>query len=141
MRVHFYATLREIVGGKYIDLDLADGTSVQRLLDRVLSDHPGLRGVMLDEAGLLSQHVHLFVNGRGCVFLERGLDTPLSARHDRVDFFPAVAGGEARESQAPSVCSPAPHRRSNLAPGSTPPTSSRVRTRALSNPPGWRVLW
>lgn len=93
MRVHFYATFRDIVGGKYIDLDLADGTTVQQLLDRVLSLHPGLRREMLDEAGRLSQHVHIFVNGRGCVFLELGLDTPLSPGDDRVDFFPAVAGG------------------------------------------------
>jgi MoaD family protein len=93
MRVHFYATFRDIVGGKYIDLDLADGTTVQQLLDRVLLDHPGLRSEMLDEAGLLSRHVQLFVNGRSCVFLDQGLDTALAARHDRIDFFPAVAGG------------------------------------------------
>jgi MoaD family protein len=93
MRVYFYATFRDIVGGKYIDLDLEDGVTVQQLLDRVLALHPTLRGEMLDEAGQLSQHVHIFVNGRGCVFLEQGLDTPLSKRDDRVDFFPAVAGG------------------------------------------------
>ncbi|MBW2391267.1 MAG: MoaD family protein [Deltaproteobacteria bacterium] len=93
MRVYFYATFRDIVGGKFIDLDLEDGVTVQKLLDRVLFLHPGLRGEMLDEAGQLSQHVHIFVNGRGCVFLEQGLDTPLSTRDDRIDFFPAVAGG------------------------------------------------
>jgi MoaD family protein len=93
MRVYFYATFRDIVGGKYIDLDIEDGVTVQQLLDRVLSLHPGLRDAMLDEAGELSQHVHIFVNGRGCVFLEQGLATPLSNRHDRIDFFPAVAGG------------------------------------------------
>ncbi len=93
MRVYFYATFRDIVGGKYIDLDLEDGATVQKLLDRVLSLHPGLKGQMLDEVGQLSQHVHIFVNGRGCVFLEQGLATPLSQRDDRIDFFPAVAGG------------------------------------------------
>jgi len=93
MRVHFYATFRDIVGGKFIDLDLADGVTVQQLLDRVLSLHPALRSEMLDERGELSQHVHIFVNGRGAVFLEQGLATTLSAADDRVDFFPAVAGG------------------------------------------------
>ena len=93
MRVYFYATFRDIVGCKHIDLELADGTTVQRLLDRVLVDHPGLCSEMLDTDGALSKHVHIFVNGRGCVFLDRGLETPLSARDDRIDFFPAVSGG------------------------------------------------
>ncbi len=93
MRVYFYATFREIVGSKHIDLVLADGITVKQLLDRVLLEHPGLRPEMLDAAGALSKHVHIFVNGRGCVFLDRGLDTPVSASDDRIDFFPAVAGG------------------------------------------------
>jgi molybdopterin synthase sulfur carrier subunit len=93
MRVYFYATFRDIVGSKFIDLDLSDGVTVQQLLDQVLAQYPAMRSEMLDEAGQLSQHVHIFVNGRGCVFLEQGLATPISERNDRVDFFPAVAGG------------------------------------------------
>ena len=34
MRVHFYATFRDVVGHKHIDLELPDGTTVQHLLDR-----------------------------------------------------------------------------------------------------------
>ena len=93
MRVYFYATFRDIVGSKFIDLDLPDGVTVQQMLDQVLAQYPAMRSEMLDEAGQLSQHVHIFVNGRGCVFLEKGLATPISERNDRVDFFPAVAGG------------------------------------------------
>ena len=93
MRVYFYATFRDIVGGKHLDLDLPDGSSVRQLLDRVLLEHPALRSEILDAAGNLSRHAHIFINGRGCVFLERGLDTALSLRDDRVEFFPAIAGG------------------------------------------------
>lgn len=93
MQIYFYATFREIVGGKSIEVDVAAGTTVQGLLDRVLALHPDLKAQMLDAEGGLSQHVHIFVNGRGCIFLERGIDTPLSVDDDRVDFFPAVAGG------------------------------------------------
>ena len=93
MHVHFFATFREIVGHKQVEVAVPDGTTVQQLLDRVLVDFPGLRREMLDEHGALSKHVHIFINGRGCVYLERGLDTPLSAHDDRIDFFPAVAGG------------------------------------------------
>jgi molybdopterin synthase sulfur carrier subunit len=93
MKVYFYATFRDIVGGKHIDIDLADGVTVQGILDRVLVEYPDLRNEMLNKEGRLSKHVHIFVNGRGCVFLERGLDTPVSEEDDRIDFFPAVAGG------------------------------------------------
>lgn len=48
---------------------------------------------MLDEQGALSKHVHIFVNGRGCVFLDDALETQLDIASDRIDFFPAVAGG------------------------------------------------
>ncbi len=93
MRVHFYAMFREVIGEKCIEVDLADGATVQQLLDRIFLECPGLRTEMLDEDGLLSHHVHIFVNGRSSRFLDRGLATPLRARDDRIDFFPAVAGG------------------------------------------------
>ncbi len=93
MRIHFYATFRDIVGAKHLELDLPDGIAVQEILDRVLIEVPDLRSELLDERGVLSRHVHIFVNGRSSVFLDKGLETQISTREDRIDFFPAVAGG------------------------------------------------
>jgi len=92
MDVSFYATLRPIVGSKTVALDLPDGTNVRQLLDAVLERFPAMREELVDERGELFPHVHLFINGRDAPMLERGMRTVLQAS-DKVDVFPAVAGG------------------------------------------------
>lgn len=92
MRVSFYATLREIVGTKTVEFDLADATSVRELVAEMVERFPDLRPALLDESGCLSRGVHVFVNGRGAGFLADGVETRLSAT-DAIDVFPAVAGG------------------------------------------------
>lgn len=92
MIIGFFATLRPIVGGKTIEVDLPDGTTVQELVDHLILRIPGLRDAILDEVGELSRRVHVFIDGRSAVYLADGLETPLSASQ-RVDIFPAVAGG------------------------------------------------
>jgi molybdopterin synthase sulfur carrier subunit len=92
MNIRFFATLRPIVGGKQISLDLAEGTRVHQLIDHLIARYPDLEAILLDESGTLSRHVHIFVDGRSAIYLEQGLDTPLSSEQ-RIDVFPAVAGG------------------------------------------------
>lgn len=91
----FYATLRQIVGAKRVQLALPEGATVAELLEAVLSGYPDLRPHLFGEDGQLSRHVHVFVNGRGAVYLPKRLETELSTS-DAVDIFPAVAGGSAR---------------------------------------------
>lgn len=92
MKVGFYATLRPIVGGKFVEVDLTPEHTVQDLLDHLFGRFPDLREAMLDEDGALSRRVHVFLDGRGVVYLEGGLATPLGSA-ERIDIFPAVAGG------------------------------------------------
>ena len=92
MIIGFFATLRPIVGGKTIEVDLPDGTTVRELIDHLVARTPGLRDAILDDAGELSRRVHVFIEGRSAFYLEDGLETRLSASQ-RVDVFPAVAGG------------------------------------------------
>ncbi len=92
MRVNFYATLRQVVGGKTIDIPVAQGITLQGLIDEVIARYPGLRRELLDENGKLYRHVHVFVNGRDAPHLDDGLQTKIEPE-DVVDFFPAVAGG------------------------------------------------
>jgi molybdopterin synthase sulfur carrier subunit len=92
MRVSFYATLRKIVGQKTVDIGLSEDPKLQDLLDEVLAAYPDLREDLLDEAGQLSRHVHLFVNGRSSKYLSEGMATPIDASQ-KIEFFPAVAGG------------------------------------------------
>lgn len=92
MRVNFYATLRNVVGGKTVDFALEPGATVRDLLAAMIECYPGLRTELLDSEGELYRHVHIFVNGRDVNFLSSGLDTVLQP-DDQTGIFPAVGGG------------------------------------------------
>lgn len=92
MIVNFYATLRQIVGGKTVEIPVEEGATVQQLLDEMISRYPALAPELLNEQGSLYGHVHLFVNGRDTPFLEDGVDTVLNP-DDTISVFPAVGGG------------------------------------------------
>ena len=92
MKVHFFATLRPIVGGKTVEFDVDHCVTVQELLTIMTTRFPKLRDELLDETGRLHGHVHFFVNGRDAQFLSNGADTPIMP-DDVVNVFPAVGGG------------------------------------------------
>jgi hypothetical protein len=72
MRVKVYATLRPIVGERIVDLPLPEGSRVRDLAALMVERWPGLAPLMLDEAGGLSQRVHVFVDGRSARYLPDG---------------------------------------------------------------------
>ena len=92
MKVHFFATLRPIVGGKTVDFEVDHGLTVQEMLNVMIERFPKLRDELLDENGKMYGHVHFFVNGRDAQFLENGIETRLRP-DDVVNVFPAVGGG------------------------------------------------
>lgn len=91
MEVRFYATLRDIVGGRSVDVNLEPGATVGELLARLFERFPDLEPRLLDEAGELRRSVNVFVNGRGVPHLD-GLNTKLQPQ-DEISIFPPVAGG------------------------------------------------
>jgi molybdopterin synthase sulfur carrier subunit len=92
MKVNFYATLRSIVGGKTVEVDVPEGITVKELVDGLVTRYPALRPELLDEAGNLHGHVHVFVNGRDVLFLVDQINTRISSQ-DAVNIFPPVGGG------------------------------------------------
>ncbi len=92
IEVGFYATLRPLVGGRSVEVDLPGEATVQMLIDHLVERFPGLRAAILDDEGRLSRKVHVFLDGRGVIYLERGLATPISSAR-KIDVFPAIAGG------------------------------------------------
>ena len=92
MKVNFYATLRQIVGGKTVEFDLPAGATVQDLINEMIRCFPALQRELLNEHGEMYSHVHLFVNGRDATFLENGLATRLDPE-DVIGILPAVGGG------------------------------------------------
>jgi molybdopterin synthase sulfur carrier subunit len=92
MKVTFYATLREVVGGRSADFLMPEGATVRDLLNEIIRQYPPIGRELLNEQGDLYPHVHFFINGRDAPYLENGLDTPLKSE-DLVTVFPAVGGG------------------------------------------------
>jgi MoaD family protein len=92
MKVNFYATFRQVVGAKSIELDLSEGSALKILVEEVIRLYPRLQPLLLNETGQLLGHVHVFINGRDSQFLPAGVATAISSG-DKVDIFPPVAGG------------------------------------------------
>jgi len=93
MKISFYATLRQIVGTKTIEISLPRGATVQQVVAEVVARYPDMRQMLLDEQGELHPYVHVFINGRDAPYLEHALETSLQP-DDCVDIFPAVGGGQ-----------------------------------------------
>jgi sulfur-carrier protein len=91
MRVRVYATLRELVNAKAIEVDLEQEMDVRGLLRRVGSAYPQLGAKLWDERDDLNKSIQVLVNGRPINFLN-GLETRVCSA-DTVDLFPPVGGG------------------------------------------------
>jgi molybdopterin synthase sulfur carrier subunit len=89
MQVNFYATFRQVVGKKTVEISLEEGTSLRQLFEGIVRDYPGLRRELLDDQGEILGHVHVFINGRALALLESGLDTRLQTE-DVVSIFPPI---------------------------------------------------
>lgn len=92
MKIKFYATLRHVVGGKLVELELKPGDDVRSVLGRLTEQFPALGPAVWGEAGQLSDYVHVFLNGREIKHWPAKLDTPVQEK-DALDIFPPVAGG------------------------------------------------
>lgn len=92
MQVNFFATLRQIVGQKTVDIPVNEGVTVRQLVNEIVHRYPGLEREMLDEHGDLYEHVHVIINGRDFNFLDQGIDTKITSE-DQVSVFPAIGGG------------------------------------------------
>ncbi len=92
MRINLYATLRDLVGGGYVEVDLEPGPTAQELIEGMVAQHPALEPALLDGDNNLYGHMKLFVNGREVVYLEKQFQHVLQPT-DTVDIFPPVGGG------------------------------------------------
>jgi molybdopterin converting factor small subunit len=63
------------------------GATVSELLRELQTVRPGVRGWILDERGIIRQHINVFVNGESA-----SAETQV-ADDDRIDVLPAISGG------------------------------------------------
>lgn len=83
--VRLRAPLSELAGGKReLELEGATVADVLRALER---EHPGTRGWILDERGLIREHINVFVNK------EYGREDTSVTSSDRLHVIPAISGG------------------------------------------------
>lgn len=92
MKVNFFATFRPIVGGKTVEVDFAEGSTLRQLLQALVARFPQMGAELFDAEGHLHVHVHVFVNGRDSVYLADQLETQIKAE-DVINIFPPVGGG------------------------------------------------
>ena len=92
MKVNFFATLRDIAGGKTVEFDVDHGITAQELLDAVIEKFPLMKKELLNESGEMYGHVHFFINGRDVQFTDDKFQTKIT-QDDTVNMFPAVGGG------------------------------------------------
>ena len=83
--VRLRAPLSELAGGKR-ELEL-DGATVAEVLQALEREHPDMKGWILDERGLIREHINVFVNG------ERGREDTALAADDRIHVLPSISGG------------------------------------------------
>lgn len=87
--VRIPSPLRRLTDGR-VEVEVSSGT-VRSMIDDLEARFPGLAARLLDDAGHLHRHVHVFV-GEADVRSAAGLDTRVAAG-DVVSIVPAVAGG------------------------------------------------
>lgn len=92
MKVKLFANLAEEAGQRVIELDIAEGATVDDALEAVIERHPILGDLILAEDGHLQGHINVLVNGTNVQHADEGLATPLAAE-DEVAIFPPVSGG------------------------------------------------
>jgi molybdopterin converting factor small subunit len=83
--VRLRAPLSELAGGKR-ELEL-EGATVAEVLKALEREHPGTRGWILDERGLIREHINVFVNK------EYGREDTSVTSSDRLHVIPAISGG------------------------------------------------
>ncbi|HQE19815.1 MAG TPA: MoaD/ThiS family protein, partial [Aggregatilineales bacterium] len=89
--VTLYATLRDLVGSKRIEVPFEPGGTVRDFIEVINRTYPQIGKMLVNENGELSGEVHVFVHGRNVMWLDN-LDTVINEGDD-IDLIPPVAGG------------------------------------------------
>jgi molybdopterin synthase sulfur carrier subunit len=91
MRVKIFATLRQLVGEKEVEVRVDAGDTVRNVLKKLVAEYPALRERVLDDNGNLQGSVLLLLNGRNIEFLD-GLNSTIQESNE-LAIFPPIAGG------------------------------------------------
>jgi molybdopterin synthase sulfur carrier subunit len=88
--VKLFSIFIDLFGAKEKEIDLADGASIQDLLN-LLCDNQKCREKIFDDSGKVRTHIQIIKNRRPVRSLD-GINTPL-ADNDSIGILPPVFGG------------------------------------------------
>lgn len=91
MQIRLYATLRQIVGEKIVEIPIKSEKTIGDILRSLVQQYPKLDESIWYPDGSLAGHVAVILNGRDIRHLG-GVETPLS-NESVLDVFPPVGGG------------------------------------------------
>lgn len=91
MEWKLFADLAELADEDTVEVDVADGGTIDDALAALLERHPSLEGRILDDEGELREHINVLCNGES-VRTGDGLETELESG-DELALFPPVSGG------------------------------------------------
>ena len=91
MRVKIFATLRQLVGEKEVEVRVDAGDTVRNVLEKLTAEYPAFRERLLDSDDNLQGSITVFINGRSIELLD-GLNSTIQ-ESDQLAIFPLLAGG------------------------------------------------
>ena len=91
MRVKIFATLRQLVGEKEVEVRVDADDTVRNVLEKLTAEYPALRQHIWDDEGNLQRFIIVLINGRSIKFLD-GLKSAIR-ESDQLALFPLLGGG------------------------------------------------
>jgi molybdopterin synthase sulfur carrier subunit len=95
VKIRLYATLRDLIGTRQVDVQMEDVETVKFVLHHLVQQFPQLHEVIWQPDGSLAGYVAVILNGRDIRHLN-GIETSVSDE-DTLDIFPPVGGGALAE--------------------------------------------
>jgi molybdopterin synthase sulfur carrier subunit len=92
MEWRLFATLAETAGTDEVEVTIDGERTVRAAFDALVDAHPELEAEVLDEDGVLYDHVRLLVDGRDPFTEGDGWETQVD-EGDQLALFPPVSGG------------------------------------------------
>jgi molybdopterin synthase sulfur carrier subunit len=90
VKIEVYGYLRDLVGWKSVELDLAEDSTIGQLLELLVNQKPEVKGLLFEEGDLRS-YLKVLVNGKDYRLLG-GLKAKLKDG-SIISIFPPVGGG------------------------------------------------
>lgn len=90
--LHFFATYRNLVGERSVELEVIPQSTVRMAIDQFLETHPNMRKHWCDQEENLMPHLFVILNKQDVSSLPDGENTILQPG-DELDFVPPVGGG------------------------------------------------